>query len=143
MIECHDAPRSTESRRQEMLRPEEVEAMVGLYELGWGTKRIAAEFGCSRNTVKRYVATAGWAPYGSPRRPAKLDGLEDWLKEPTSRPCASSSTSTSRRSRAWTNARSRLVVAEDDGDAHDPTLKGSRDDAGRLTAIQRTRLPRD
>lgn len=64
-----------------MLRPEEVEAMVGLYELGWGTKRIAAEFGCSRNTVKRYVATAGWVPYGSPRRAAKLDGLEDWLKE--------------------------------------------------------------
>jgi transposase len=81
MIECHDAPRSNESRRQEMLRPEEVEAMVGLYELGWGTKRIAEEFGCSRNTVKRYVATAGWAPYGSPRRATKLDGLEDWLKE--------------------------------------------------------------
>ncbi len=49
-----------------MLRPEEVEAMVGLYEFGWGTKRIAEEFGCSRNTVKRYVATAGWVPYGSP-----------------------------------------------------------------------------
>ena len=64
-----------------MLRPEEVEAMVGLYELGWGTKRIAAEFGGSRNTVKRYVATAGWVPYGSPRRAAALDWLEDWLKE--------------------------------------------------------------
>ena len=64
-----------------MLMPEEVEAMVDLYELGWGTKRIAAEFGCSRNTVKRYVATAGWVPYGSPRRAAALDGLEDWLKE--------------------------------------------------------------
>ena len=64
-----------------MLRPEEVEAMVSLYELGWGTKRIAAEFGCSRNTVRRYVATAGWVPYGSPRRAAALDGLEDWLKE--------------------------------------------------------------
>lgn len=64
-----------------MLRPEEVEAMVSLYELGWGTKRIAAEFGCSRNTVRRYVATAGWVPYGSPRRAATLDGLEDWLKE--------------------------------------------------------------
>ena len=73
MIECHDAPRSNESWRQRMLRPEEVEAMVGLYELGWGTKRLAAEFGCSRNTVKRYVATAGWVPYGSPRRAAALD----------------------------------------------------------------------
>ena len=48
-----------------MLRPEEVEAVVGLYEFGWGTKRIAEEFGCSRNTVKRYVATAGWVPYSA------------------------------------------------------------------------------
>ena len=31
--------------------------------------------------MKRYVATTGWAPYGSPRRATKLDGLEDWLKE--------------------------------------------------------------
>ena len=81
MIECHDAPRSNESQRQGMLRPEEVEAMVGLYELGWGTKRIAEEFGCSRNTVKRYIARAGWVPYGSPRRAATLHGLEDSLKE--------------------------------------------------------------
>ena len=30
-----------------MLRPEEVEAMVGLYELGWGTKRIAQSSGAA------------------------------------------------------------------------------------------------
>ncbi|WP_414694293.1 helix-turn-helix domain-containing protein [Phenylobacterium sp.] len=27
---------------------------------GWGTKRIAAELGCSRNTVKRYIETGDW-----------------------------------------------------------------------------------
>ncbi len=31
--------------------------------------------------MKRYVATAGWVPHGSPRRATALDGLEDWLKE--------------------------------------------------------------
>jgi DNA-directed RNA polymerase specialized sigma24 family protein len=39
-------------RREEMLTPDEVAAMLGLRGLGWGAKRIAAEFGCSRNTVK-------------------------------------------------------------------------------------------
>ena len=64
-----------------MMKPDEVEAMLGLYELGWGTRRIAAEFGCSRNTVKRYVAAAGWLAYGSPRREARLDGLDGWIEE--------------------------------------------------------------
>ena len=36
-----------------MLKPDEVEAMLGLHELGWGSRRIAREFGCNRNTVKR------------------------------------------------------------------------------------------
>jgi hypothetical protein len=31
-------------------------ASVQLHRLGWGTKRIASELGCSRNTVKRYLA---------------------------------------------------------------------------------------
>ena len=48
-----------------MLKPEEVEAMLGLYQLGWGTKRIAREFGCSRNTVKRYVEAQGWVADGA------------------------------------------------------------------------------
>ena len=81
MKECNDMPRSGGLRRQGMLRPEEVEAMLRLHGLGWGTRRIAAEFGCSRNTVKRYVAESGWVAYGSPRRGAKLDGLEGWLEE--------------------------------------------------------------
>src|SRR5690606_22865284 len=35
----------------------------------------------SRNTVKRYIATGGWADYRRPRRSRTLDGLEDWLAE--------------------------------------------------------------
>ncbi len=35
MRECKDAPRSGGSRRQWMTKPDEVEAMLGPYELGW------------------------------------------------------------------------------------------------------------
>jgi transposase len=64
-----------------MLAPEEVAAMVQLHRLGWGTKRIAGELGCSRNTVKRYLAAGGWAAIRRPRRKRRLDGLEEWLAE--------------------------------------------------------------
>ena len=61
MIECHDAPRSNESRRQEMLRPEEVEAMVGLYELGWDDHRreLPAAREAPRRRARRVVLVAG------------------------------------------------------------------------------------
>ena len=39
-----------------MLAADEVAQMVRLHQLGWGTRRIAVELGCSRNTVKRYLA---------------------------------------------------------------------------------------
>src|SRR5690606_22897507 len=61
--------------------PEDVETMRRLRGLGWGTKRIAAELGCSRNTVKRWLALDGWQPYGRPRRGRALDGLKAWLEE--------------------------------------------------------------
>jgi DNA-binding NarL/FixJ family response regulator len=48
-------------REDLMLTPDEVSAMVRLHGLGWGSKRIAAELGCGRNTVKRYLAAGGWA----------------------------------------------------------------------------------
>jgi transposase len=64
-----------------MLMPDEVSAMVRLHEMGWGTKRIAAELGCSRTTVKRYIEANGWVAYRKPRRPKALDGLEGWLAE--------------------------------------------------------------
>src|SRR5215472_3994174 len=53
---------------ERMLAPDEVAAMVRLHKLGWGTKRIAEDLGCSRNTVKRYLAAGGWAAIRQPQR---------------------------------------------------------------------------
>ena len=64
-----------------MLEPDEVQAMLGLHRRGWGTRRIAREFGCSRNTVKRYVEADGWVAYGGAQRGGKLAGLDGWLEE--------------------------------------------------------------
>ena len=61
--------------------PEDVEMMLRLHSLGWGTRRIAEELGVARNTVRRYLRQGGWEPYGRPRRASQLDGLETWLKE--------------------------------------------------------------
>ena len=41
-----------DQRRDEMKAPDEVSAMQRLKGVGWGSKRIAAELGCSRNTVR-------------------------------------------------------------------------------------------
>jgi uncharacterized protein YjcR len=54
------SPREELLRGDEMRTPDEVAAMLRLRSLGWGTKRIAAELGCSRNTVKRYIEAQGW-----------------------------------------------------------------------------------
>ena len=59
-----------------MMKADEVEAMLRLHKLGWGTRRIAREFGCSRNTVKRYVEARGWVSYGGAGRAGKLAGLD-------------------------------------------------------------------
>jgi transposase len=64
-----------------MQGPEEVAVMLRLQVLGWGTKRIAAELGCSRNTVRRYLRQGGWAPWRRPERAGVLAGLGDWLAE--------------------------------------------------------------
>jgi transposase len=68
-----------------MLEPEEVSSMLRLKELGWGTRRIAREFGVSRNTVKTYIEAGGWRSYQQPARTKRLDGQEAWLKERFSR----------------------------------------------------------
>ena len=47
---------------EDMLQPDEVAAMVRLHELGWGAKRLAREFGCARNTVRRYLRAGGTVP---------------------------------------------------------------------------------
>jgi len=73
--------RFNDPRREAMLEPEEVSAMLRLNELGWGTKRIARELGISRNTVKDYIAAGGWTPYRQPQRKKALDGQEAWLRE--------------------------------------------------------------
>ncbi|WP_221939228.1 helix-turn-helix domain-containing protein [Mycobacterium sp. KBS0706] len=64
-----------------MRTPDDVSAMLALKALGWGAKRIAAELGCSKNTVKRWLGAGGWRPCASPSRSKKLDGLEPWLGE--------------------------------------------------------------
>ncbi|WP_425457286.1 IS21 family transposase [Azospirillum ramasamyi] len=71
----------TTDRRDVMLAPDDVTAMIRLQALGWGTKRIARELGCDRKTVKRYLRGGGWHPYRSPRRAGRLDDLTDWLGE--------------------------------------------------------------
>jgi len=61
--------------------PDEVAAMLRLHGLGWGTRRIAAELGCDRETVQRYLAAGGWAPCRTPERPGVLAGQGAWLEE--------------------------------------------------------------
>lgn len=65
----------------EVQTPDDVETMRRLQGLGWGTKRIAAELGCSRNTVRRWLSIGRWEGYGRPGRRSALDGLEAWLEE--------------------------------------------------------------
>lgn len=55
--------------------------MVRLHQLGWGSKQMAAELGCSRNTVRRYLPAGGWIGFRRPRRRRLLDALEDWIAE--------------------------------------------------------------
>jgi transposase len=68
-------------RVEEMRSGEEVSAMVRLHEVGWGSKRIAQEFGCARNTVRRYIREGGVVSYRQPARRTAFDGLDDWLRE--------------------------------------------------------------
>ena len=66
---------------EEMLQAEEVAAMLRLHELGWGAKRLSKEFGCARNTVRRYLREGGAAAFRKPARRTAFDGLDDWLRE--------------------------------------------------------------
>ena len=64
-----------------MKAPDDVSAMMRLQALGWGAKRIAAELGCSKNTVKHWLRRGDWRPCATPSRSKRLDGLADWLAE--------------------------------------------------------------
>ena len=77
----HRCPQEQIARGLEMKEPDEVSAMLSLKALGWGSKRIAAELGCSRNTVRRWLRAGSWRAPASPSRSKKLDGLEGWLAE--------------------------------------------------------------
>lgn len=68
-------------RRDEMKEPDEVSAMLRLKALGRGSRRIAAELGCSRTTVRRWLERGEWRRPSAPLRPKALDGLEAWIEE--------------------------------------------------------------
>ena len=68
-------------RRDEMKEPDEVSAMLRLKALGWGSRRIAAELGCSRTTVRRWLEQGEWRRPSPPSRAKGLDGLERWIEE--------------------------------------------------------------
>jgi transposase len=68
-------------RRDEMLEPDDVSAMLKLKALGWGARRIAAELGCSRTTARRWLREGVWRRPLPPSRPKALDGVEAWLED--------------------------------------------------------------
>ena len=78
---CEDVGPWAGRPRAQMRKSDEVEAMLQLRALGWGLRRIAREFGCSKNTVRRYVAADGWMAYSRQAGGGKLEDQEAWLKE--------------------------------------------------------------
>jgi hypothetical protein len=74
-------PRADGLRGEKIRTPDEPAPMVRLRALGWGSRRIAAELGRSRSTVKRYLASGSWAGYRMALRPGRLAGIEGWLAE--------------------------------------------------------------
>jgi transposase len=64
-----------------MLAPQEVQRMLALRALGWGAKRISAELGCSRNTVREYLRRGGWKPMDVSRRASVVGSHREWLAE--------------------------------------------------------------
>ena len=74
-------PRTEGLRRDEMKEPDEVLAMLRLKALGWGSRRIASELGCSRTTVRRWLGQGEWRRPAAVSRPKGLDGLEAWVEE--------------------------------------------------------------
>jgi len=64
-----------------MKEPDEVSAMLRLKALGWGSRRIASELGCSRTTVRRWLGPGEWRRPAAVSRPKGLDGLEAWVEE--------------------------------------------------------------
>ena len=64
-----------------MRTPEDVLEMRRLQGLGWGTRRIAAQLGCSRTTVQVWLRRGRWRKPARRRRDGMLRGLEGWLRD--------------------------------------------------------------
>jgi len=64
-----------------MLAPQEVQKMMALSALGWGSKRIGKALGCSRNTVREYLRRGGWRPMDVQGRAGALEPHREWLAE--------------------------------------------------------------
>src|SRR5579863_8530664 len=79
--EAADLARLEQPGGDPMQTPEDVAAMLRLHGLGWGTRRIARELGCSRTTVQHYVAAGCWQRYQRRGRRRKLSGETAWLRE--------------------------------------------------------------
>jgi hypothetical protein len=66
-----------DERRELMKAPDDVSAMLRLKALGWGSRRIAGELGCSRNTCG-----TGWDK-GTGGRVRHLPGRRNWTDCPS------------------------------------------------------------
>ena len=82
MEEVFQAPQVAAGRGSEtMLAPQEVQRMLALSALGWGSKRISRELGCSRNTVREYLRQGGWRAMDVAARAGALEPHREWLAE--------------------------------------------------------------
>ncbi|MFN9679778.1 MAG: IS21 family transposase, partial [Betaproteobacteria bacterium] len=82
MDEVFQAPQVAAGRGSEtMLAPLEVQRMLALKALGWGSKRICRELGCSRNTVREYLRRGAWRPMDVSSRGGALEAHLEWLAE--------------------------------------------------------------
>lgn len=82
MEEMFQAPQVAAGQGSEtMLAPPEVQRMLALKALGWGSKRISRELGCSRNTVREYLRRGGWRPMDVSARGSALEPHGEWLAD--------------------------------------------------------------
>ena len=71
---------------EEMRTPEDVLEMRRLHGLGWGTRRIAAQLGCSRTTVQVWLRRGRWRKPARRRKRRVLVGWEEWLRDRLAQP---------------------------------------------------------
>ncbi len=82
---CEDVGPWAGRPRAQMMKSDEVEAMLHLHALGSGLRRIAKEFGCSKNTVRRHVGRdhdEAVLVHAHPATPAAVGGAEESYDRP-------------------------------------------------------------